>query len=600
MNISFAGLGLSDSMEGNSSASMGTGEYKFMLSKDNALTTVLEGGFSGAYRYALGLESGAARSAVKLPAALPPTGKHLPLQEGSGSGEHSDASASVFEFATDASLMLEEDDGTDDQSLADITDAWTGDFPRMKSDDSPWIIPIQPMESHRIPVTGLSGTLSNSRSGAEASQDQPLSWNNATFLPIQGASDMNGDYLVQKPGQNPDGQPFERASVLSMLPLNSSSRATSLPETAFDGPANADSGIRALQGNEGVSFMGQTRYREAAPTAGVPAQKMYGENTSPLSSFVSKDIHMLPTGEQANRQHDPSPSRSAHKLAPEPALMSLAADAVKKVMDASPRREIPVAAQATGVSFALAGQNLPGGRKNIPIKATGVKQKSFHNATTQPVTLGKQQPELEPGSRFVTPAGEDSRKPGVSLGSQPGTESGMPAAVARQSSPQGGAAYTVPQAGIAPRQQEIGVPLGHEAWEQNLANQVLQAGKKQLRQLHIKLNPSHLGSLDIKLRVEGDSANIAFSSQHAAVRDAVEASLPRLREMFAATGMNLGDVDVGGQDTAHGQQQEPQDGHFTTGPMSPVMEKEDHSPISDTGRRSSKRGAGEPGLDFYA
>jgi flagellar hook-length control protein FliK len=38
--------------------------------------------------------------------------------------------------------------------------------------------------------------------------------------------------------------------------------------------------------------------------------------------------------------------------------------------------------------------------------------------------------------------------------------------------------------------------------------------------------------------------NVAFSSRHADVRDAVEQALPRLREMFEDKGLNLSDADV--------------------------------------------------------
>ena len=625
MNILFAGLGLSDSVEGNSSASMGTGEHRIILSKDNAHTSVPEQGFSGAYRYALGIDNGTTRSATKLLADLPSTGKYLPVLEDSGDVEGSAASVNVFELATDVSLILEESDGPDDQSLVDVTDTLAEDLPWAKSDDAGWTVPIQNAINTSISMTDLSGTPSIGRSGADTSPNQPLSlekgmtssvsestvehlWNSATFPPLKGISEMsemNGDYPVQKAGQNPDRRQFARTSVLPMLPVNSQSRATSLPETAPEGPADDESGAKTPQGNERVSVV-LTKNYGAIPAAGGLVKKQYGESASSPSSSVSKGNHTLPTGEQANRQHDPSRSSlagtldSMHKLAPEPTLTPLAAGAGNKVMDVSRRRGISVAAQPNSVSFSLAEQNLAGGKRENPIEASGENNKSFQNATTQPMMLGKQRPELEPRPQFIMPSGEGHNKPNASLGPQPGTENGVPALSSGQASPQVGAAYNAPQAGMAPRQQEIGVPLGHEAWEQNLANQVLQAGKKQFRQLHIKLNPSHLGSLDIKLRVEGESASIAFSSQHAVVREAVEASLPRLREMFAATGMNLGDVDVGGQDTARGQQQEPQEGHFTAEPMPPMMEKEDSTPAVDMGQRPSKRGAEEPGLDIYA
>ena len=42
----------------------------------------------------------------------------------------------------------------------------------------------------------------------------------------------------------------------------------------------------------------------------------------------------------------------------------------------------------------------------------------------------------------------------------------------------------------------------------------------------------------------GEETSITFVSQHALVREALEATLPRLRELFSGEGLNLGEVDI--------------------------------------------------------
>lgn len=101
--------------------------------------------------------------------------------------------------------------------------------------------------------------------------------------------------------------------------------------------------------------------------------------------------------------------------------------------------------------------------------------------------------------------------------------------------------------------QEIEVPVGHAAWEKSMAKQVLQAGQNQLQTLHIKLNPANLGALEVRISVEAETTSIVFSSHHAVVREAVEGAIPRLREMFTNSGLNLGDVNVGNQSAAEEQ-----------------------------------------------
>ncbi|MEE4383306.1 MAG: flagellar hook-length control protein FliK [Pseudomonadales bacterium] len=66
----------------------------------------------------------------------------------------------------------------------------------------------------------------------------------------------------------------------------------------------------------------------------------------------------------------------------------------------------------------------------------------------------------------------------------------------------------------------------------------------------LRLDPPQLGSLGVRVRVEGDQASLLFTSSQAAVREALEAAIPRLRELFAEAGLQLGDVDVGSGDAS--------------------------------------------------
>ena len=56
-----------------------------------------------------------------------------------------------------------------------------------------------------------------------------------------------------------------------------------------------------------------------------------------------------------------------------------------------------------------------------------------------------------------------------------------------------------------------------------------------------------LGTVEITLKIDKDSANAHFVSANAEVRGAIETALPRLREMFASAGIDLGQVSVGGE-----------------------------------------------------
>jgi flagellar hook-length control protein FliK len=110
-------------------------------------------------------------------------------------------------------------------------------------------------------------------------------------------------------------------------------------------------------------------------------------------------------------------------------------------------------------------------------------------------------------------------------------------------------AATAPVASVSvmPVQLAINTPVTHDDWGDELSQKItwLSNQKEQTAELH--LNPPQLGPMDIVLKVSGDQATALFTSPHAAVRDAVEQALPRLREMMAESGIMLGNATVSDQ-----------------------------------------------------
>jgi flagellar hook-length control protein FliK len=53
-----------------------------------------------------------------------------------------------------------------------------------------------------------------------------------------------------------------------------------------------------------------------------------------------------------------------------------------------------------------------------------------------------------------------------------------------------------------------------------------------------------MGPIEISLNVDKGSASATFVSANAEVRDAIETAMPRLREMFASAGIQLGQTNV--------------------------------------------------------
>jgi flagellar hook-length control protein FliK len=100
---------------------------------------------------------------------------------------------------------------------------------------------------------------------------------------------------------------------------------------------------------------------------------------------------------------------------------------------------------------------------------------------------------------------------------------------------------------VMPTQVTINTPVSHENWGEEFNEKItwLSNQKEQTAELH--LNPPQLGPMDVVIKVSGDQATALFTSPHAAVREAVEQALPRLREMMAESGIMLGNATVSDQ-----------------------------------------------------
>jgi flagellar hook-length control protein FliK len=99
-------------------------------------------------------------------------------------------------------------------------------------------------------------------------------------------------------------------------------------------------------------------------------------------------------------------------------------------------------------------------------------------------------------------------------------------------------------------------PLSHPEWNQELGQKLIWMHKQEMPSAELRLNPQHLGPISIKVDVNQDQATVAFTAQHAAVRDAIEAAIPKLREMLGGQNLNLVDVNVSQQQS---EQRQPND-----------------------------------------
>jgi flagellar hook-length control protein FliK len=99
----------------------------------------------------------------------------------------------------------------------------------------------------------------------------------------------------------------------------------------------------------------------------------------------------------------------------------------------------------------------------------------------------------------------------------------------------------VPNAAAEPG---IGTAVGSGKWADELGSRVMLMSVRGQNEGSLTLTPEHLGPLEVRISVSQDSADVWFGAQHADTRAALTDALPRLREMFAASGLSLGQASV--------------------------------------------------------
>ena len=93
----------------------------------------------------------------------------------------------------------------------------------------------------------------------------------------------------------------------------------------------------------------------------------------------------------------------------------------------------------------------------------------------------------------------------------------------------------------------IPTALRDPSWSTDLGQKLLWFAGNDKQQAQLTLNPPQLGSVEISLKIDRETASAHFVSANADVRAAIETALPRLREMFALAGIDLGQVSVGSE-----------------------------------------------------
>lgn len=117
------------------------------------------------------------------------------------------------------------------------------------------------------------------------------------------------------------------------------------------------------------------------------------------------------------------------------------------------------------------------------------------------------------------------------------------------------------QLALEPARFVVSPRLEAPQWQDAFASRLMWIAKEKHQFVELRLNPPELGSVNVRMALQHNDASIAIGVHNAAVREAIEASLPRLRELLAESGVSLMNVDVSSSHDFAGDGRQSATGH---------------------------------------
>jgi len=100
------------------------------------------------------------------------------------------------------------------------------------------------------------------------------------------------------------------------------------------------------------------------------------------------------------------------------------------------------------------------------------------------------------------------------------------------------------QAAAVLPQFTIPAHTGQRAWAEEIGNRVMWMLGRAESRAELILTPPLLGKVEVSIHLNGDQSTAQFFASSQSAREALEQAMPRLRELLAQAGINLGEANV--------------------------------------------------------
>ncbi|WP_018606629.1 flagellar hook-length control protein FliK [Uliginosibacterium gangwonense] len=102
-------------------------------------------------------------------------------------------------------------------------------------------------------------------------------------------------------------------------------------------------------------------------------------------------------------------------------------------------------------------------------------------------------------------------------------------------------------------QHTISTPVTAHNWADEVGQRLSWVANKDNGRAELILNPPHMGKIEVSINLNGDQASASFTAANQATRDAIQDAMPRLREVLADAGIQLGQANVSAGNSGQAQ-----------------------------------------------
>ncbi len=265
-----------------------------------------------------------------------------------------------------------------------------------------------------------------------------------------------------------------------------------------------------------------------------------------LTGVAGNASSLLPDDGKSSGDQAPTPDNTANAgLTPPPATLPTPLMALLAAVDAANPAAPPMTPDTSGISKASPAPVSPAANNPAILAALAPDASATTALTDKPLPL--QIAQVSPAASATNFADE------IKLATR----------LLQDLAPTGDVAATPPSHlpaanELRPTTAPVLVPgppadLRGGNFDQQIGKHLLWMSEQRIDQATIQVSPEHLGPLEVRLRMDGDKVFAQFSSAHSEVRQVLETTIPRLRDMLGTQGLTLAQADVGQQ----GQWQQP-------------------------------------------